>query len=141
VLEDKDAVNLLKGAIDTEDRRISWRTARGGDTETFEFKGVCIFISNKELGDVPQPILSRCHFVDVNMTTDEKMERIKHISPKLDIETNKTQTREVFKLLDAIKYEVQDLNIRTFTKACSIRQSGEKRWADIATYQLKTRVA
>ena len=140
VLEDKDAVNLLKGAIDTEDTIISWRTAKGGETESFRFEGRCIFISNKELSDVPQPILSRCHFVDVNMTTDEKIARIKHISADLDIGTNKTQTREVFKLIEGMKYEIQDLNIRTFMKSCAIRQSGEKRWAEISKYQLKTRV-
>lgn len=140
VLEDKSAVNLLKAALDTGNRTVHWNTFNQ-DAEPFEFKGAVIIISNKSLADVPQPILSRSLFVDVTMTSDEKMERIRTILHNIDDGLEPDQQEEVLALMTEYKSMIDDLNVRTYLKVAAIRRVGSARWKDIAIYQLTTRVA
>lgn len=140
VLEDKTAVNILKSALDTSARRtVSWLTANDHDLPSiFEFTGRIIFISNKDLNRIPQPLLSRSFFVDVTMTTDEKLERITTILPKLKPGLTMEQKHEVLALIVQHKNIVHDLNIRTFIKLCDIRESNVNAWQRLATYVLLT---
>ena len=139
VLNDVNAVNILKSAIDTSPVRIvSWLTARGDD-DTFRFDGRIIFISNQSLVDVPQPILSRTLFVDVTMSQEEKLERLETILPS--IPGDMIHKQETLKLIRSLLSRVSDLNIRTFTKVLAIRTSGLTNWLEIATYVLTTEIS
>jgi len=140
ILEDKTAINILKSALDTSARRtVSWLTTNERDIPAvFEFTGRIIFISNKNLDRIPQPLLSRSFFVDVSMTTDEKLERITTILPKLKPGLTLEQKREVLALIVQHKDIVHDLNIRTFIKLCDIRESNMGSWQRLATYVLLT---
>lgn len=94
VWEDQDALNVLKGALDSgKTRRISWnkdsRLLRDeGVPNTFDFNGSVIFITNKTFDNKKaskiQPHLdalqSRCHFLDLTVDSErDKMLRIKQV--------------------------------------------------------------
>jgi len=94
IWEDQDAINVLKGALDSgKTRRISWnkdsRNLRDeGIPNTFNFNGSIIFITNKSFdankAGKMQPHLdalqSRCHFLDLTVDSErDKMLRIKQV--------------------------------------------------------------
>lgn len=94
VWEDQDAINVLKGALDSgKTRRISWnkdsRLLRDeGVPNQFNFNGSVIFITNKTFDNKKaskiQPHLdalqSRCHFLDLTVDSErDKLLRIKQV--------------------------------------------------------------
>jgi len=146
VLDDRVAMNLLKGALDTTTTRtVSWNSSlnTGSTPSQFAFTGRIIFISNKPLNKIPQPILSRSLFVDVTMTTAEKLERIRQIMTALKPELALEVKTEVLALIERVSDRIHDLNIRTFIKACEIRAAAcpGQDWRRLATYVLITNSA
>lgn len=94
IWEDQDAINILKGALDSgKKRRISYNKdsrilREEGVPNTFDFNGSIIFITNKTFDNKRmnkiQPHLdalqSRSHFLDLTINTDrDKMIRIKQV--------------------------------------------------------------
>ena len=80
-LKSADAVNILKGAGDSGERRIITWNAENFNTgddlpKSFEFKSSIIIITNLDRMKVPQPIRSRSMNADVSMTRDEVIQRI-----------------------------------------------------------------
>lgn len=80
-LKSADAVNILKGAGDSGERRIiTWNaenfSADDDLPKTFEFKSSIIIITNMDRMKVPQPIRSRAMNADVSMTREEVVQRI-----------------------------------------------------------------
>lgn len=140
VLDDRTAVNILKGALDTtRHRTVSWYSGQGGSTpSSFEFTGRIIFISNKPIERIPQPILSRSLFVDVTLTSDEMVERIRQIMPKIkpELHLSYEQKEEVLQLIIRYQRRIRDFNIRTFIKLCDIRNGQGGAWKRLATYVL-----
>jgi len=141
VLDDKTAVNLLKAALDTSDRRmVSWISSRENLNSlppVFEFKGRVIFISNKRPDAIPQPLLSRCLSVDVTMTTDEKIQRIEALLPKIMPDMDVAAKAEVLVLIKKHRNVIADLNVRTFIKTCSVYQCRrDASWQRLAIYLL-----
>ena len=94
IFGDDKALNLLKAALDTSDkRRIHWATAvprQDGVPNSFEFFGSIIFISNKDfnkmkgsssVGKHIEALMSRSLFLDMGITTTrEKVIRIKQVA-------------------------------------------------------------
>lgn len=139
ILSNRDAVNLLKAAVDTDAvRKVYWLTERMDEElpNDFEFRGKLIFISNLQKEDVDQTIVSRCLTIDVGMTTDEKIQRLNMILPEVRPELSLETKREVLNFIDALKDRCHDLNMRTFLKCCDIRQMEPEDWKDIAEYSI-----
>lgn len=141
VLTNDTARNILKAALDSSPvRTVSWLTERGGGEgddsipNKFDFIGKVIFISNLQLAKIPQALLSRALYVDVTMTSDEKIERIANIAPNLKPELDMTAKAEVIDFLRDLKTVISDLNIRTFLKVCELRIAEPSDWRDIAEY-------
>lgn len=139
VLDHPVAINLLKGALDSyETRRISWLAEIKGDEDdlpqSFEFNGKVIFISNRALTDIDQAILSRGLYVDVTMTAQEKIERIKAISGDIRKDMSEAHKDEALELLSENAENIGDLNIRTYLKVLEIRHKGQANWRDLAEY-------
>ena len=99
VWEDQDALNVLKGALDSgKTRRISWnkdsRLLRDeGVPNTFNFNGSVIFITNLNFADRRsnkikahlEALQSRCHYLDLTIDTErDKMLRIKQVHRDAD---------------------------------------------------------
>lgn len=142
VLKLETCVNLLKAALDSNPvRTISWLTERTDETDgalpsRFNFEGKVIFISNQKLLAIPQPMLSRALYVDVSMTSDEKLERMMAIAPRIRPELDLGTKMEAIDFMRTIKDHVKDLNIRTLLKVLDIRASDPEQWRDLAEYVL-----
>lgn len=145
VLTDKVAANLLKGALDSYDKRvITWNAAPvpGAERENrFEFTGRIVFISNLSQSALPQALVSRSATVDVTMDVEEKIERMETVLPYLSQQTPLSIKEECLELLKEYRYHAKDLNFRTLLKVIAIREASEKDeamddWKDMSVYML-----
>ncbi len=124
VLKDPISLNILKGALDSYDKRvISW-LSRGfvddGLPDSFEFTGRVIFISNLPLSRVDGAVRSRTISVDLSMTLQDKIDRmraiIKDILPKYNLDIK----IKVLDYLDENKENAKEFNMRTLEKTIKV---------------------
>ena len=140
VLKDPVALNILKGALDSYGKRIiSWNADMRDDDlpKSFNFEGRVIFISNMDQSKIDQAIRSRSMMIDLSMTTNQKIDRMEHIS-KLDEflpEYDATVKADALALIRAIKDDVKEISLRTLIAVAKVRASN-KDWKDLATYML-----
>ncbi len=132
VFKDDDAVNILKGALDSYDiRKISYITSRelkdsyqNPVPRQFEFTGRVIFISNLDQNKIDEAIKSRSFVQDISMSVPQvfmRMEQLLHkIEPSIKKE-NKVMALEIMKKLHE-KYNGVEVNIRSLIKAARICQ-------------------
>jgi hypothetical protein len=141
VLENSDAVNLLKGALDSFDKRIiTWNSMSFSDDlpRTFEFKGGVIFISNLSADKISQALVSRAMAVDLSMTVDQKIERMHHIlyQPSFLPNISLEEKLDAISLIREMKDQAKEISLRTLIKVSKIRSSGNDNWKDLAAYTL-----
>jgi hypothetical protein len=134
VFRDDDAVNILKGALDSYDtRKISYITTKslkdefGGEVPRhFEFTGRVIFISNISQSKLDEAIRSRSFVADVDLTTDQMFTRMEQLMPKMESRiplAAKEQALELMKELDK-EFDGLEINLRSFIKAARICAMG-----------------
>jgi|688.fasta_scaffold202808_2 hypothetical protein len=139
VLEDKTAINILKSALDSYDKRtITWmsKVAKGDEyPQQFDFEGSIIFISNKSKSSIDGAVLSRSLFVDLTMTSFEKCSRISEIIqdilPQYSLEIKLDALHFLRSLDDSINF-----NLRTFIMVSKMRASNPVGWRDMAKYMI-----
>lgn len=122
--KDPTAVNLLKGALDSTDRRvISWNSSRLPEEmdNSFEFRGRIVFISNTPIGQFSQALISRSMIIDLQMSRDEVLDRIGEIGQTVGKGCEQLAIDDVLAFLKENKDCIGDLNIRTFIKVLKIR--------------------
>jgi hypothetical protein len=141
VLKDPTAKNLLKGALDSYDeRKISWITNKELPDlpSDFEFNGRIIFISNLAPEKIEQAILSRSMSIDLSMTPQVKIERMRNILDKIRPDVPLDIKEECLDLLDDNKQYCQDLNFRTLMKIIGMRTDPDNSadWYDMAIYAM-----
>ena len=141
VLKDPVSLNLLKGALDSYSRRIiSWRAdIRDEDLPTsFEFKGRVVFISNLGSSQIDQAIITRSMAVDLSMTTQQKIERMRHImeSGEFMPEANKQHKVDAITLVDELQDRVKELSLRTLIQVTKIRANAGSNWRNLAEYTI-----
>lgn len=141
VLEDKVAINILKSALDSYDKReISWMAnMRKGDEypQQFEFTGRIIFISNKSKEKIDGAILSRSLVVDLSMTPAEKIERMRTIVPNILPGFSDEVKEDALWFLDNNK-EKYDINMRTLIMVSKMRYSFPETWSELATFMINS---
>lgn len=152
VWEDQDALNVLKGALDSgKTRRISWnkdsRLLRDEAVpNTFNFNGSIIFITNKTFDSKKaskiQPHLdalqSRCHFLDLTVDSErDKMLRIKQVHRDADgglfadYDFSQEQTDEIMAFIDANHSKLREVSLRMCLKIADlVKISGN--WRELA---------
>ena len=134
VFKDADAVNILKGALDSYDtRNISYITTKPLKDEfgahlprTFEFTGKIIFISNIAQSSLDEAIRSRSFVADVDLTKKQMFARVEQLMDKMESGipvAAKTQALDLMKELEA-EFEGVDINLRSFIKAARICAMG-----------------
>jgi len=141
ILKDPDALNLLKGALDSYDKRIiTWNSSINDDglPRSFEFKGGVVFISNMAQDRISQAIRSRAMNVDLSMTTDQKIERMESIMSAAEFlpEIPLSYKQDALKTIRANKDVASEISLRTLINVTKIRNSGNKNWAELAKYML-----
>lgn len=141
ILKDPDALNLLKGALDSYDKRyITWNTSINDDglPRSFEFKGGVVFVSNMSSDKISQAIRSRAMNVDLSMTTDQKIERMETImrSDEFMYDVPMPFKIESLELIRQNKDTASEISLRTLINVTKIRNSGNSNWASLAKYML-----
>jgi hypothetical protein len=152
VWEDQDALNVLKGALDSgKTRRISWnkdsRLLRDeGVPNTFNFNGSIIFITNKTFDSKKaskiQPHLdalqSRCHFLDLTVDSErDKMLRIKQVHRDADgglfkdYDFTQEQTDEIMSFIDANHAKLREVSLRMCLKIADLVKISAN-WRELA---------
>lgn len=141
ILRDPVALNILKGALDSYDKRvISWSSAGfidDGLPNSFEFKGGVIFISNMPIYKVDQAIRSRSICVDLSMNVDQKLERMAEIIkaesflPELDMDIKE----ESLSFISELKNVASEISFRTLIQVAKIASEGGD-WKGPAEYCL-----
>ena len=151
VLLDDLSLNILKGALDSSERRfISWNTdsrilRSEGIPDRFEFKGAAIFITNikfehvrsKKLRDHLDALESRCHYIDLQMDTKrEKILRIKQVVndcgmlDRYDFED--CVKDELIEFVEVNADRLRELSLRMVLKLADLRKSFPKTWIAMA---------
>lgn len=139
VLEDKVAINILKSALDSYDEReITWLSKMNKSEEypnKFKFNGRIIFISNKKKSSLDQAVLSRSLVVDLSMSADDKIERMRHILAAILPEYSIGVKQQALDFLEEVKNKAE-LNIRTLIMVSKIVDSYPTNWKDMASYMV-----
>jgi hypothetical protein len=154
ILLDDIALNILKAALDTSEKRvISWNTdsrslQAEGVPNSFEFKGGAIFITNinfqniksKKLQDHLAALESRCHYIDLTIHSQrDKMLRIRQIvgDGMLDsYDFTEQDAAELVEFIDQNKNRLRELSLRTVLKAADLKKSFPERWQRVAEVSL-----
>ena len=146
VFKDADGVNLLKGALDSYDKRtITWMSAKGlknndGDylPRSFTFTGRIIFISNLPIAKVDSAIRSRSFVLDISLTPDQLMKRMRDLLKVVEPSVDMRIKRDALNALKAAftKFEGVELNFRSLIKAIRIRQMGFRNWRAMIAEQV-----
>jgi hypothetical protein len=86
-----------------------------------------------------QAIISRSMAVDVTMTTEQKVERMRHLvneqtfMPEFDLVCK----NDALNLIDKLKETVKELSLRTLIQVTKIRKSNPNgNWKDLAEYAI-----
>ena len=142
VLKDATSLNILKAALDSYSRRIISYNADIRDEDlpnAFEFKGGVVFISNMSNVALDQAIVTRSLAVDLNMTTEQKIERMKHLLTQKDFmpEYDLVSKNDAMKLISRLADSVKEMSLRTLIQVTKIRKSNPNgKWADLAEYAI-----
>lgn len=140
ILKDADALNILKGALDSYDKRIiTWNTSRTDDLpRLFTFTGGIVFISNMKMNKIDQALRTRSMCVDLSMTSDQKVERMEAIAyapsfmPELGVHTK----REAMEVIKDNRHAAKELSLRSLIMVTKIRSAGTRDWKNLAKYML-----
>lgn len=135
-MKDADAVNVLKGALDTSGNgTIAWQSqVKIKDSEgeeipkRFKFNGNAIFISNLNSEQVPQPLKSRSLRIDMTMSKEDTVKRIGHILDKIDFEipgVTEEDKRETLKFLKENLTVTDDVNVRTLKSLLVLKKTSD----------------
>jgi hypothetical protein len=155
VLEDLEAVNILKAALDTKRvRRIHWGTAshvleKEGVPTSFEFRGGVIFLTNAKLNNIKtgklaphcEAIVSRVHYLDLQINSmRERMIHIRNIvmnSDMLDDYNFSAATKKCLLdwLLDNVN-NIAQVDLRTVIKASDLCKAMPHNWQSRAAKTL-----
>lgn len=134
--KDDNAVNVLKGALDSYDERIvTWNSNMA---ESFRFQGGVIFVTNLPMERIDQALRSRSMCVDLEMTVEEKVKRMETIaqSPKFMPEIDVEFKARALDLISTNKTRARDLNLRSLVAVTKIAANGSRDWEELALYTL-----
>ena len=153
VFTDPDALNVLKGALDSgKKRRISWnkdsRLLRDeGVPNSFDFNGSIIFITNLNFEDRRSnkiqahvdALQSRCHFLDLTIETQrDKMLRIKQVHRDADgglfsdYDFSTSMADEILEFMEANQTKLREVSLRMALKIADLTKVSETNWKALA---------
>jgi len=142
VLKDAVSLNLLKGALDSYDKRtISWLQKGFIDDKlpnSFEFQGNIIFISNMSSDKLDQAVKSRSMTIDLSMTLKDKIERMNYILPSVMPSYPMDMKQAALDFMAQHADIAKEFNMRTLQKIIKITHAygDNPEWKDAAKYLL-----
>ena len=142
ILKDAIAINILKAALDSYDKRvITWGAEMRGDDDlprSFEFTGKIVFISNLNQNKIDQAIRSRSMLIDLSMTQDQKLDRMEHLITCSDFmpEYSVAIKKDAICLIRQLKDTAREISLRTLITVSKIRATAGDDWAELAEYTM-----
>jgi hypothetical protein len=140
ILKDAVALNLLKGALDSYDRRIiSWNADMKDDDlpRSFQFNGRVIFISNLRRNQLDDALKTRAYVVDLAMTNSQKIQRMavlardEQFMPRFSVK----HKQDALALIEELGDRAREVSLRTLQAVTRIRAAGGN-WRALAEYTL-----
>lgn len=140
ILKDPVALNLLKGALDSYDRRIiSWNADMKDDDlpRSFQFNGRIVFISNLKRDQLDNALKTRAYVVDLAMNTQQKIERMAVLAadesfmPRYSVKYK----QDALALIQELGDRAKEVSLRTLQAVTRIRAAGGN-WRALAEYTL-----
>ncbi len=149
IWEDPDALNVLKGALDSgKTRRISWNKdsrilREEGIPNTFNFNGSVIFITNLNFADRRSnkikahldALQSRCHYLDLTINSErDKMLRIKQVHRDADgglfkdYDLSDEQSSEVMSYMWDNHNKLREVSLRMALKVADLVKISPSNW-------------
>jgi hypothetical protein len=148
VFKDDDAINILKGALDSYDTRmISYITSRelkdsylNPVPRSFEFTGKVIFISNISQSKLDDAIKSRSFVQEISMTIDQVFLRMEQLLMKIEPKIKREHKESALLIMRNLhsKYDGVEVNIRSLIKASRIVAMGFENPEDLIGTQVIT---
>jgi hypothetical protein len=153
IFDDQEALNLLKGALDTgRQRTISWLGASKflkdeGADQSFEFNGTVIFITNHnfderiakggKLAVHYEALISRCMYLDLGIhTMHEVLVRIKQVIKSSDmmkkLGVNDKQTAMMMDWMITNVDDLRKVDLRTMIKLSQAVKAAPIGWQRVA---------
>ena len=132
VFKNDDAINMLKGALDSQqdERDISWESAKElKDPESgqvmpkvFNFNGRVIFISNKAQKSIDTAIKSRAFVVEVALSPKDMITYVEGLLPNVEKQESMALKRSAMNTIKSVAQTNKrvQLNVRTLLKALKI---------------------
>lgn len=154
VLWDENCLNLLKGALDTkEKRKLSWLTEsasleREDIPKSFYFSGSIIFLTNLKFDNIRNEktkahlgaIMSRAHYLDLRLDTRrEQILRIKQVVSAGMLDKYNMSEYEKSSIIDWVQNNseyLHELSLRTVIKLADLMTINPDTWQDVAEYTL-----
>ena len=160
IFDDQEALNLLKGALDTgRQRNISWLGAskflkEEGADQSFSFNGTVIFITNVnfderiakggKLGVHYEALISRCMYLDLGIhSMREVLVRIHQVIKSTNMMQNlgvsEKQTAEMMNWMTKNVDDLRKVDLRTMIKLAQAVKAAPKGWEKVAKAALCVR--
>jgi hypothetical protein len=141
VLRDPVALNLLKGALDSYDRRIiSWNADLRDDDlpRSFIFNGRIVFISNMQRSQLDAALKTRAYVVDLAMTREQKLERMTVLADNEEFMPGmeRSHLHDSLALIQEVGERAQEISLRSLQAVARIRAGGGASWRNLAEYVL-----
>lgn len=150
VFSDETALNLLKAACDSsEKRRLMWLSARSLEVDgeelpsAFDFHGTVIFITNidfdaqiqkgSKLAPHFEAMISRSHYVDLGIKTKrDYIVRIKQVAPVMLRDMPQELADEIVNFIDVNQDKMRELSLRMVKKLADLVSVDKNNWKLIA---------
>jgi hypothetical protein len=159
VFGDETPLNLLKSALDTGTRTISWlsttKILEDADIPTtFTFEGACVFITNIDFdakiekggadAEHYKALVSRSNYLDLRVHTKrEVLIRVKQVVEGTKIISllglTDAQGKEIVDWLDVNYKNMREISIRSVLKLSNYMHSDANNWKDVAEVMLLRR--
>lgn len=140
IFKDTNAVNILKAALDTLDKRtITWNTtSTKAATPSFDFTGRIIFVSNLDprtnTNTSFQAMLTRVYTLIISATKDEMLVRMINLMPKIAVKLTTEQREEIIRFLQEENDKFNDFSLQFLVNLVGLREYDKEgtKWKQLA---------
>jgi hypothetical protein len=139
-LENNVSACILKGALDTAPlRRINWLVKASAKNDKyppgFDFEGRIIFVTNKLVHELDDPLRTRSMIIDLQMTRTEILDWMEYSLP--DFKGYAMAEKKIaMAFIRRVSPDVRELSLRTLLMVLKIMKAHPTDWTDLAAHTI-----
>jgi hypothetical protein len=139
-LENHVSASILKGALDTAPtRRINWlvkTTSKNSHyPREFDYDGRIIFVTNKLIHELDDPLRTRSLIIELQMTRDGILDWIEYRLPNFN-GYSMPDKRTAMSFIRQVAPNVRELSLRTLRMVLIIMKAHPTDWKDLASHTI-----